>query len=433
VGSRSRLARAALIILGATACSSSAHTNSGEPDSGSDVGAGSGGGVGASSGGGSSGGSGSSSGSGSGGGSGSGTSSGSGSGSSGGSTSSTGSGSGSGSGSSSGSGGDASLGAGLHVVGNHFVDNGATVRLLGVDHSGSEYACVNGDNTIFEGPTDESLVMPMKAWNINAVRVPLNEDCWLGINGVSASLSGSAYQSAISAFVQMLRSNGMYVILDLHWNAPGTTVAKGQLEMPDEDHAPAFWESVATAFKSQAGVIFDLYNEPYPDNNQDTTAAWTCWRDGGSCPSVSFPVAGMQSLVTSVRSTGATNVILLGGVQYANALSQWLTYEPNDPLSNLAASTHIYHGQVCSSVSCFNSTLAPVAAKVPLITGELGESDCAETFVDSYFAWADPLGVSYLGWSWNVQDCSGFPALITDYSGTPTAFGQGFKTHLPTQ
>jgi hypothetical protein len=321
----------------------------------------------------------------------------------------------------------------LHVVGNHLVDNGATVRLLGVDHAGTEYECVNGDNAIFEGPSDATLVTGMKAWKINTVRVPLNEDCWLGINGVSASLSGSTYQSAIITFVRMLRSNGLYVMVDLHWNAPGTTVAMGQQDMPDQDHAPAFWQSVATAFKSDAGVMFDLYNEPYPDNNQDTTAAWTCWRDGGNCPSVSFPVAGMQSLVTTVRNTGATNVIVLGGVQYANALSQWLTYEPKDPLSNLAASTHIYQGQVCSDVSCFNSTLAPVAAKVPLITGELGEGDCAETFIDSYFAWADPLGVSYLGWAWNIQDCSGFPALITDYKGTPTAFGQGFMTHLPTQ
>ena len=277
------------------------------------------------------------------------------------------------------------------------------------------------------------LVTPMKTWNINAVRVPLNEDCWLGINGVAAGLGGAPYQSALTAFVQMLRSNGMYVILDLHWSAPGTTLAKSQMPMPDQDHAPAFWQSVATAFMSSDGVVFDLFNEPFPDDNNDSTAAWTCWRDGGTCSSVTFPVAGMQSLVTTVRNTGANNVIMLGGVQYANALSQWLTYEPTDPLSNIAASTHIYEGQVCASVSCFTSTLAPVAAKVPLVTGELGEGDCAEAFVDSYFAWADPLGISYLGWAWNVQSCTSFPALITDYDGTATAFGQGFMTHLPTQ
>jgi hypothetical protein len=32
-----------------------------------------------------------------------------------------------------------------------------------------------------------------------------------------------------------------------------------------------------------------------------------------------------------------------------------------------------------------------------------------------------------------VQNCSSFPALITSYAGAPTAFGQGFMTHLPTQ
>jgi hypothetical protein len=328
---------------------------------------------------------------------------------------------------------DGSTMAGLHVSGSQLVDNGKVVRLLGVNHSGTEYQCVNGDNAIFEGPSDSSLVMPMKAWNVNTVRLGLNEDCWLGINGVASKVGGMAYQSAITAFVQMLRANGLYVIVELHWNAPGSTLAMSQQPMPDADHATDFWKSVAGAFMGDLGVLFDLYNEPYPDNNQDTTAAWTCWRDGGTCSSVSFPVVGMQSLVTTVRAAGARNVILLGGVQYANALSQWLAYEPMDPLGNLGASTHVYQGQVCASASCYNSTIAKVAAKVPVVTGELGENDCAHAFVDSYFAWADPLGISYLGWAWNAQDCSGFPALIKDYTGTPTAFGQGFMMHLPTQ
>jgi hypothetical protein len=330
-----------------------------------------------------------------------------------------------------GQGDDGGTSLGLHVEGAHLVDQGKTVRLLGVSHSGTEYQCVGG-NAIFEGPSDGTLVPPMKAWNINAIRIPLNEDCWLGINGVSPMVGGAAYQTAITAFVKMLREKGLYVIVDLHWSAPGGTLAMSQQPMADSDHAPAFWQSVATALQSDLGVVFDLYNEPYPDNNQDTTAAWTCWRDG-TCPSVSFPVAGMQSLVDTVRGTGAKNVILLGGVQYANALSQWLAYKPMDPLSNLVAGAHVYQAQSCSSTSCYDMTIGKVAAQVPVITGELGENDCAHGFVDSYFAWADPLGISYLGWAWNVQDCKRFPALITDYMGTASAFGEGFKAHLPTQ
>ena len=326
---------------------------------------------------------------------------------------------------------------GFHVEGNHFVDNGKTVRLLGVDHSGSEYMCVNTGTTIFEGPTDASLVTPMKAWNINTVRVPLNEDCWLGINGVAAAVGGAAYQQAITSLVHMLRQNGMYVIVDLHWNGPGTTLAKSQQPMPDADHAEDFWISVASAFKTDPGVVFDLYNEPYPEKgtsdpggcllNGCSLSGWTGFTGPANA-------VGMQQLVTDIRTkAGAPNVLLIGGWEYANAIGAWLQYQPKDPLANLAASFHNYNYTSCNDALCWTNSVAPVAAKVPVVTGELGENDCGEAYVDSYFAWADPLGISYLGWSWNVQDCDSFPALITSYAGAPTGFGQGFLTHLPTQ
>ena len=156
----------------------------------------------------------------------------------GGSSSGSSSGSGSGSGSSSGSGGGSSSSSGgdgggsttggLHVVmgtggsPGHIVDgSGKTVQLHGADRSGTEYACLNGG--FFDGPVDQAAVDAMKSWNINAVRVPLNEDCWLGINGVAAAYGGANYQNAIATWVNLLTQNGMVVILDLHWTAPGTT------------------------------------------------------------------------------------------------------------------------------------------------------------------------------------------------------------------
>jgi hypothetical protein len=48
--------------------------------------------------------------------------------------------------------------------------------------------------------------------------------------------------------------------------------------------------------------------------------------------------------------------------------------------------------------------------------------------------WADQNGVSYLGWTWDATDenwnCSGGPALITNYHGAPTAYGVGLRDHL---
>jgi len=312
---------------------------------------------------------------------------------------------------------------GLHVVGNSIVDgSGKAVRLLGVDRSGSEYACL-GNGGFFDGPSDAASVQAIAAWHTTAVRVPLNEDCWLGINGTPAAYSGQAYQAAIQSYVALLNQNGLVAILDLHWNAPGTQQSNGQQPMADADHAPAFWSSVASTFKSNSSVVFDLYNEPYG-------ISWTCWRDGGSCSGASYTVAGMQSLVDAVRATGATNVIMAGGLAYANDLSQWLSYRPSDPTNNLAASWHSYNFNGCNTTACYDSQVAPVARQVPLVAGEIGENDCAHGFIDPLMGWLDAHGASYVGWAWDTYSCGGFPALITDYSGTPTAYGIGLRDHL---
>lgn len=319
---------------------------------------------------------------------------------------------------------------GLKVSGNKIVNSaGQTVRLLGVNRSGAEFMCIQGYG-IFDGPSDAASVAAMAAWKINTVRVPLNEDCWLGINGVNSAYGGSNYQQAIVDYVNLLNSYGLIAVVELHWSAPGTTPATGQNPMPDADHSPAFWQSVANTFKSNSSVIFDLFNEPYPDSNSDTTAAWTCWRDGGTCAGVSYQVAGMQTLVNTVRATGATNIIMLGGVQYSNALSQWLTYKPTDPQNNLVAAWHSYNFNICASSSCWDSKVAPVLAQVPVVAGEIGENDCAHWYIDQLMAWLDSHGAGYLGWTWNTWNCSSGPSLISDYSGTATAFGQGFKDHL---
>lgn len=316
--------------------------------------------------------------------------------------------------------------SGLHVAGNKLVDSaGGTVRLRGVNHSGAEYACAQGWG-IFDGPSDSAAIAAIASWNANAVRLPLNETCWLGINGVTAAYSGDIYQQAIVSYVARLNAAGLYVILDLHWAAAGTDVALGQTPMANRDHSPEFWRQVAGTFKGNGRVLFDLFNEPYPDNNTDTPEAWRCWKDGGSCSGLSYQAAGMQELVNAVRSTGASNVIMLGGVEYSAGLSGWLTHKPTDPTGNLVAAWHVYNGSWCAAQSCWDSTAAPVAGQVPLILGELGQDDGGSDFVNSLMDWMDARGGSYLAWGWNVW--GGPYDLITDYDGTASAYGQTFKS-----
>jgi hypothetical protein len=282
---------------------------------------------------------------------------------------------------------------GLHVSGNQILNAaGQPVRLLGVNRSGTEYRCIQNTG-IFDGPNDATSVQAISAWHTSAVRVPLNEDCWLAINGAPAAFSGATYQQAIVSYVNLLNQNGLVAIVDLHWNAPGTAQATGQLQMPDADHAPAFWTSVADTFKSNSSVVLDLYNEPHD-------ISWACWKNGGSsCSGVSFSVAGMQTLVTTVRNTGATNVVMLGGLAFSNDLSQWLANAPNDPLNNEAAAWHVYNFNACNNTGCYDSQVGPVIQRVPVVAGEIGENDCAHGSIDTLMTWLDAHGGSYLGWA----------------------------------
>jgi endoglucanase len=320
----------------------------------------------------------------------------------------------------------------LRVKETRLVDAlGQPVTLRGVNRSGTEFACVQGWG-ISDGVIDQAAVDAIKSWRANVVRLPLNEQCWLGINGINPAYSGANYRTAIAGYVDLLNRSGLYVILDLHWSAPGEELATHQQTMPDIDHSPAFWSSVASTFKGNDAVIFELFNEPLPDSQRDSVAAWTCWRDGGTCPGVSFPAAGMQTLLNAVRATGATNVVALGGVGFANHLSRWLAYKPSDPLNNLVAAWHVYNFNACNSLSCWKAKAAPLMAAVPVLVTETGMDTCDGAWWNSLLDWLDARQTGYLAWTWNRWsiECNS-RALVTDYySATPTAYGTIYRTHL---
>jgi endoglucanase len=339
----------------------------------------------------------------------------------------------------------------VEVKGKHLVDtrNGQAFVPRGVNWPSFEYACFYGYAYSDEGdpsttPPTAASAAQIASWHINTVRVPLNEACWLGLDGQPAYGDVEGYRSAVRAWVSKLHHAGLVVILDLHWSAPSGVGAEGQRAMADE-RSPDFWTSVATTFKSDRSIIFDLFNEPYSrydDNGQlvfDLT--WDCWASGGcSAPAVNdgqpldgstYTTVGMADLVEAVRSTGAKQPIMLAGRDYANDLGEWLANRPSD--GQLVASFHNYKGQTCHTVSCWNRTIAPVARRVPVVTGEFGEKDCSAAHVNRYMSWADKRGIGYLAWAWWVLRKKGCKELtvLADTSGTPKApNGTALKAHL---
>ncbi|MBS1679685.1 MAG: cellulase family glycosylhydrolase [Actinobacteria bacterium] len=306
---------------------------------------------------------------------------------------------------------------------------GHPVRLLGVNRSGTEYACQQAWG-FFDGPSDMASIRVMKTWRVNSVRVALNETCWLGINGIESRYGGAAYRRTIRAYVDKLERAGLYVILNLELAAPGGFQASSIPPMADADHSPDFWRSVAAEYRGDRAVLFDLYTEPHD-------VGWSCWENGCEIEGEgvgSYRAAGMAELVDAVRSTGARQPILLGGVDWSRDLSGWLDHLPTDPADALVASNHTYDYAACGA-SC-RAALVQIAAGHPVVSGEIGEGDCADRYINPYMRWADRHGISYLAWAWDAGGgwtCRGGPTLIKDYDGTPTAFGVGFRDHLRAQ
>ncbi len=351
----------------------------------------------------------------------------------------------------------------VQVAGNRFVDeNGATLVLRGVNLPGSEYACsgsydpgppskINPGFGLTHTPITQAHIDAMKTWNINAVRVPLNDACWNGKSYIPAAYRGAPYREAIEDTVDLLTTNGLVTVLDLHWSDGAYPVetkcpvveALCQKPMPGLDAIP-FWQSVAQTFKTNRSVIFDLFGEPFPEITSDwvsTNADWNCLLTGDACQGLGSSVAGMQDLVDAVRSTGAQNVVTVPGLNFSTNLSKWLDYKPSDPTGNLAASPHLYNDIHCADEACWQRELAPVIAAVPTLFGEFGQRDlsdpyvCAHDFTDRLMPWMDAQGASYFAYGWAVWDnlpdpCALGPTLITDFDGTPTAYGQGVRDHL---
>jgi endoglucanase len=320
---------------------------------------------------------------------------------------------------------------GLRVSGKRLVDSkGHVVHWHGVNRSGTEYACIQGWG-IFDGPGDAASVQAMAKWRINAVRVPINEDCWLGINGVKRAYGGARYRTAIVHYVKLLHRFGMYAEVSLIWGAPGKYQATYQPGAPDADHSPALWRSLARTFRKDSRVVLAPWGE--------TIVNAHCFLRGGTCEATfgaqntPYRTAGMQQAVSVMRKAHYRGVISIPGIDYANDLSQWLSHKPRDRRHQLIAEAHIYGKNTCSSISCFNSTLRPVARHVPLIFGETGEtydaSSCGSTNIASFMHWVDANASGYLAWTWDTWgDCS---SLISDYrTGAPAnAYGSFVRQH----
>lgn len=350
------------------------------------------------------------------------------------------------------------------VRGNHLIDaSGRTLQLRGANISGLENTPIQGWATSSDGynnwgdsglgtEPDWSL---LAAWHMNAVRLPLNESSWLGTACTNPNTGakqnpdpGGNYRATVQKSVADAVAAGLYVILDLHWSAPGSYCATGQTQMANQENSISFWTSIANTFKANPAVMFELFNEPFGLSKYPIpTSDWSILRDGGLYASfvhqnsntgamdvttLTWQATGMQAMLDAVRATGATNVVLVGTMGWNGDLRQWSIFAPSDPIGQMAVAWHVYPWHKDHSKPAWTGmgnqyvSAANITTQLPIVITETGLS---ATLAQNLLPWADGTrSVSYLFWSWNPW---GKPwDLIRDASGTPTEFGAYYKTHL---
>jgi endoglucanase len=342
------------------------------------------------------------------------------------------------------------------VNGARFIGvNGKPVRLIGVNRSGTEYACSGPVAAggfgygIFQGPTDDRSIRAMLTWKINAVALPLNEACWLGgYAHLNPRFTGANYRQAIVRYVNRLGHFGIYTVLRLSGAAPGDhaygsdTSSSDEAPMADADHSTAFWGSVAATFKDNRMVLFHTFDEPHDVD-------WACVLNGCTANDApkgkprygSYQTVGDQTLVDTIRAAGAPQPIIISGPEFAGDLSGWAQYMPVDPRHQLAADVSSF--DYADYVLGHRDFLSSFASSYPVILGGFGDTNCTSAYSRKVMGFMDSIHQSYLAWTWNtVQDYGGCSNALLDqrgrkikgqpaayYTARPSGYGRGVREH----
>jgi endoglucanase len=328
----------------------------------------------------------------------------------------------------------------LRVQGNQLVDaGGRPARLRGVNCAGMEFSS-NGEGRILT--TVETAVTQ---WHANLIRLPLSQDRWFG-RAPDQQDGGVAYRALVGALVDFCRAHNAHILLDLHWSDAGEWGKNiGQHDLPDANSL-VFWKDMAPVYRGNPAVLFDLYNEP-------TRITWDQWLKGGPVTEkdektgavLNYQAVGMQEVLDAIRSTGAMNVAVAGGINWSYEVGGILDgrqlADPHGDGVVYAAHPypHPFKGIGRETIPQWEARMEAFGQRLPFIVSEFGSSEADWPFPKEWNynneRWnREMLGVLKANdWNWTAWDFhpKARPCLISDWNYTPTAdFGVWVKQAL---
>ncbi|HVV75158.1 MAG TPA: cellulase family glycosylhydrolase [Mycobacteriales bacterium] len=228
-------------------------------------------------------------------------------------------------------GGHAKVVGPLTTRGDQILDgDGHPVTLRGLQRFGLEGGTKNPLPTQAE-------IQQLSMWGANEVRISLGEQKWLPGCDHEAD-----YPQVVDRVVHWVTSRGMVALLNLHFAELSGCGKAGLTPMADSPAAITFWEQVASRYRDNNLVAFDLFNEPY-GISQSTWFSGGTFDFGGN----TVQAVGMQQLYQTVRGTGARNLIVISGLKYASV-------PPSEPIQgdDIAYGEHVYTCTAAPPPSC---------------------------------------------------------------------------------
>jgi hypothetical protein len=193
----------------------------------------------------------------------------------------------------------------------------------------------------------------------------------------------------------------------LHWSDQGNLANSGPGQQCMADvNSLTFWTQVATAYANDSHVIFEMYNEPFVTD-------WGVWLNGGS--SCGYTCVGMQQIYNAIRETGANNVVIAGGINYAFDLSGVAANALTGYNIMYATHPYDYSGKQPADWDTAFGYLTPT---YPVIATEFGQYCSNDGYVSALLSYCQTKGIHWTAWAWYVNGC-GFPSIVADWNGTP--------------
>jgi uncharacterized protein (TIGR03437 family) len=188
----------------------------------------------------------------------------------------------------------------FHVAGNRIVDSkGRPFLMRGTQLTEFHPQTAARDNRAgqdFGAHSSTTLSAIRLRFNMNTVRLPLDV----------TEAADAGYFAELAKVVRRAIDVDLLVVLAAR--EPGS-------DLPSRKSVE-FWSKCAAYFKAYPNVMFDAFSDPalsaVPSSAGDphSSAGWNFWRQGGRAAD-GREVAGMQDLVHAIRSTGATQPIVV--------------------------------------------------------------------------------------------------------------------------